>query len=250
MSNGSRSKLSSFRYKDGEKVSKPKIKIVTKNKSKGEIPTGLEDLNPSLNKDLVLLFVGFNPGVESSKTQHHYAHHTNLFWKLFNDSRLLLKVLESQNIDPEQHTSESNLLKEIIQDGISKAKPIHDFRLIEYSIGFTDLVLRCTRSAQELSMVEKMNNVPRLLEEFKMSKASNIIIVGKGIWEIIIKYIQKNSHIKVKAFTWGKQAGPYCEWISEHIECDFNLYVFPNTSGLVTNMKYNEKLALWGEVLN
>lgn len=159
-------------------------------------------------------------------------------------------MLDHQNINIEEAREKSNLLKEIVIDGNSRAKHIHDFKLLECKIGFTDLVLRCTRSAQELSMHEKMNNVPRLLKEFKESKARNIVIVGKGIWEIIIKYIQKHSLIKQKEFTWGKQTNPYSEWLKQTLSYNFDVFVFPSTSGLVTIMKYNQKLTLWNEILN
>lgn len=80
MSNESISRLSKFKYESKDKVRKPIIKAITRCKDlKVETSNDLDDLNPSLDKDLVLLFVGFNPGIESSKTQHHYAHHTNLF---------------------------------------------------------------------------------------------------------------------------------------------------------------------------
>lgn len=97
-------------------------------------------------------------------------------------------------------------MKQLIKNGCS-AK--NDFELLDYNIGFTDLVLRCTAKAEQLSNEEKLENVPRLLQEFKDSNVENIVIIGKGIWEVIVKYLSNELDIKVKLnkdnFKWGLQ---------------------------------------------
>lgn len=213
-----------------------------------------KELNPLLSSDLSVVFVGFNPGVESSKSQHHYAHHTNLFWKLFNETRILVKVLESRHVDLNRAWKSDPLLQSLIlnpkTDGMKSAvKPVHDFDLIKYHIGFTDLCLRCTKSANELRMGEKMDNIPRLLAEFKSSKSQKIVIIGKGIWEVFIKYIQRDTNQKQStSFEWGKQNNHYTEWLRRNLDYDFEVHVLPSTSGLVTSLKYHEKLALWNQI--
>lgn len=230
----------------------------TKSKSSILYPEEYKDLQPSIKPNLTVLFIGYNPGVESSIKQHHYAHFTNLFWKLFNQSKLISKVL-IDNDDLENNDE----LKQLLIDG--KAKPEHDFKLINYNIGFTDLVLRCTRSATELTINEKLENVPRLISEFKFSKCKSLVFVGKGIWEIITKYLTKLLDIsKFKLtkvnFKWGLQSMDknnqdieYRVILRKFIElCDYNpkVYVFPNTSGLVTSLTFQEKLQLWVEMGN
>ncbi|UCE01358.1 MAG: mismatch-specific DNA-glycosylase, partial [Candidatus Latescibacterota bacterium] len=42
---------------------------------------------------LRLLFVGINPGLRSAATGHHYAGHSNRFWKLLYDSGLVPEPL-------------------------------------------------------------------------------------------------------------------------------------------------------------
>lgn len=220
---------------------------------------GFEDLEPSLNQELVVVFVGFNPGLESSRLQHHYAHHTNLFWKLFNESRLLVKVLQANKEE------ERMLQKDIELDSFlcgvtngnlndlsnisTNVKANHDLQLVNYNIGFTDLCLRCTKSASELSMREKLENIPRLLEEFKYSKSKKIVIIGKGIWEVFIKYIQKQTGRQDRQeFKWGVQENLYTDWLYDQLQYGFVVHVLPSTSGLVTSLTYGEKLDLWNKI--
>ncbi|OBA23530.1 DNA glycosylase [Metschnikowia bicuspidata var. bicuspidata NRRL YB-4993] len=203
----------------------------------------LKDLPPSVKPGLTLVFVGFNPGVESSKKQHHYAHPTNLFWKLFNALDILSVVLDIRNVSVLAH---GKLISEIYCDGKSQARAEHDFKLLDLGIGFTDLVLRCTKQASELSLHEKAENVPRLLKEFEISQAPFIVFIGKGIWEVVCKYLVPKHRLNAHNFSWGLQKdllvmlrfNTFCLHRPE-------VYVFPNTSGLVALMKYPQKLDLW-----
>lgn len=221
----------------------------------------LKDLPPSIPNDATIVFVGFNPGTKSSLDQHHYAHPTNLFWKLLNALCLLDVVLQKRGI------TEDDFLNELLQNRINKneikngnneptryskyeTKPVHDYKLAKYGIGFTDLCLRCTKQASELNMAEKMANVPRLYTEFASSRAPYIVIVGKGIWEVIVKYTDPKYQLKA-GFNWGRQNNNRI--VSNiHAACGYkpSIYVFPNTSGLVALMKYPEKLELWNKLVD
>ncbi|CUM64270.1 uncharacterized protein PRCAT00001867001 [Priceomyces carsonii] len=248
------------------KISKQGNSKVIKSKSKCTSNT-YKDLAPSLSNNLTILFIGYNPGIESSLKQHHYAHFTNLFWKLFNQSKLLLQVLEVNNYDLAKYLNSEDLLSKLVTEDqygelCTNVLPEHDFELVKYNIGFTDLVLRCTRSAEELSLSEKLSNVPRLLEEFKNSSLKYLVFVGKGIWEIVVTYFCKSLGIKKLKLTktnfiWGIQTKSMDEHYNEVLKelhqtvgHYFTIYVFPNTSGLVTTLKYSEKLKLWTDLSN
>ncbi|KAK6459668.1 uracil-DNA glycosylase-like protein [Scheffersomyces xylosifermentans] len=227
-----------------------------------------KDVQPSLTENQILLFIGYNPGVESSLQQHHYAHFSNLFWKLFNQSKTFLRVL--QRIDEnyiEKNIENDELLQSLVKDGITYLKPVHDYDIIKYKVGFTDLVLRCTRTAQELTLIEKLQNVPRLLSEFNRSNCKFLVFIGKGIWEIIVKFMMNELGIKKfklskNTFVWGFQQELHEKTSLEEVRI-YNLilkklqlkvpnhsriYVFPNTSGLVASLSYDEKLALWTDL--
>lgn len=263
-----RSKIQSFKYTENnaenkvpvnlKRVEKRPIKKKPKEVPK-EVPKetpNRPDLPPSIGDEQIIMFVGYNPGVESSIQQHHYAHFSNLFWKLFNQSKLFLKILQVQEYENDE------MLKTLVRGDSTYLKPEHDYELVKYRIGFTDLVLRCTKTAQELSMEEKLANVPRLLEEFTKTNSKYVVFIGKGIWEIIVKFIVKQigiTRFKLTKtnFIWGKQSS--MEGSSEEIRV-YNLiisklheklpshtkvYVFPNTSGLVASLKFDEKLQHW-----
>lgn len=217
----------------------PKRKIVAKIGRRIDL---LEELPPSIPTNATIMFVGFNPGVQSSLSQHHYAHKTNLFWKLFNALSILSSVLKVRDINITDHPF---LYKEVYLQDKCEAKPIHDYLLADYGVGFTDLCLRCTKKAKELSIDEKISNVPRLWTEFWTSKAPFIIIVGKGIWEIMVRYVDPHYRLKSN-FSWGLQNHSHIiKSIQKKCGYELAIYVLPNTSGLVALMKYSEKLALW-----
>lgn len=263
MADGLRSVIRSFKYDESNqrnKVTKPAASKRSKI-TKSSPYDGMKDLPPSLADDLEVLFVGYNPGVESSAQQHHYAHFTNLFWKLFNDSKLFLAVL---GLEVEKVKIEDELFGQLIEkkEGtyITKIKAAQDYELAKYKIGFTDLVLRCTKAASELTMTEKLQNVPRLIDEFNKTKAKRVVFIGKGIWEIVVKYLSNQTGNNVKLnklnFKWGlQQDSEYSDY--NRILQQFHklvpgtkLYVFPNTSGLVASMKYPEKLQLWMKLVS
>lgn len=244
-------RLNAYKFNEDEavdykplKVTKPK-KSRTKKANTENLTVALPDLPPSIAPGIAVVFVGFNPGVESSRQQHHYAHFTNLFWKLFNASDLLRKVLTRLNINIQDHP----LLNELYDNDskLCTAAARHDNELLQFGIGFTDLVLRCTKTAQELSKAEKVANVPRLMLEFNESQAPFVVFIGKGIWEIVVQFLIPGFKLTKANFVWGKQE-PTTTLIKEfHKRCSHrpSVYVFPNTSGLVALMKYPEKLALW-----
>lgn len=203
-------------------------------------PDSLPDLQPSLAANLHVVFVGYNPGVELSRQQHHYAHFSNLFWKLFNQSKLLEAVVPNQDT--------------FLQQINGKTTAQHDFQLAPYGIGFTDLVLRCTRTAQELTASEKLQNVPRLLREFRHLNCKVVVFIGKGIWEVVVRYMSQvlATTIRLTGFEWGEQtgSGDYRRMVHKlrHLCGGLRVYVFPNTLGLVTSLTFKEKLQMWEEL--
>lgn len=229
-----------------------KSSVKTKSKTTVTDTSKLPDLRPSLSTNLRVLFIGFNPGVQSSIQQHHYAHHSNLFWKLFNQSNLLEKVVtKNEGVNNKYHDDQH--LNNLLQNGCT-AKD--DFELIKYNIGFTDLALRCTATAAELTSEEKLNNIPRLLQEINSSHPRDIVFIGKGIWEVIVRYYSFKLQLKFKLnkdnFNWGKivigtdtEYNTIIEQLFSQIPQETSIYVFPSTSGLVASMSFQEKLHLW-----
>lgn len=213
-----------------------------------------KELPPSLKADLTVVFVGFNPGLQSSLTQHHYAHFSNLFWKLFNQSKLIYSAVDVESLEDDTFMKSRTVGKDI-----STFTAVDDYALLDYGIGFTDMVLRCTKGIDELTKAEKLANVPRLLEEFKDARPKFICFIGKGIWEMITTYLNEAKNFKLRDFKWGIQSltdseGAYKRILDKLQRLlgygDYCLYVFPNTSGLVTSLKFQDKLELWNGLVS
>lgn len=91
---------------------------------------------------LQILFVGFNPGIRSALTGHHFAGYSNRFWKLLFESGLT----------PRQYSPEEGSL------------------LLELGYGITNIVARPTRSAAEIKKSEYKagsRRLKRLIEELE-----------------------------------------------------------------------------------
>lgn len=96
---------------------------------------------------LEILFVGINPGLYSAQQGHYFARPTNRFWPAFSRSRLsapVRAVLKRDRLTPED-----------------------DARLLDFGIGFTDVVKRATRNASELAPADYQEGAPRLLESLR-----------------------------------------------------------------------------------
>ena len=99
------------------------------------IRPGLPDyLAPGLS----ILFVGINPGLRSSEVGHHYAGHSNRFWKLLFDAGLV----------PDRMTCQD------------------DWRLLDYGYGLTNLIANAIKFSPEngeiLVQVERSDKAIRL----------------------------------------------------------------------------------------
>jgi TDG/mug DNA glycosylase family protein len=84
-----------------------------------------------LRDKLDLVFIGINPSLYSVAQGHYFARKTNRFWPAFSRS----------------------LLSEPARRGlrVEALEPSHDALLLDYGIGFTDVVKRPTARADELS---------------------------------------------------------------------------------------------------
>ncbi len=104
-----------------------------------------------LKPGLDIVFVGINPGFYSAQVGHYFATPRNRFWAAFNAAGMAPEPLG----------------------------PETDFRVMEYGIGFTDVVKRPTRSMSELKAAEFRDGA-RLLEE-KLLRASPRIACFDGL---------------------------------------------------------------------
>ncbi|KAK3877117.1 hypothetical protein Pcinc_018152 [Petrolisthes cinctipes] len=109
-----------------------------------------------LGPNLDILIIGINPGLTAAHRGHHYAGPGNHFWKCMYLSGLI----------PEPFTADD------------------DFRLLEYGIGFTNIVERTTRGSADLTRTEIKQGGKILLTKLKKYNPLIAVFNGKGIYEI------------------------------------------------------------------
>lgn len=84
---------------DADQNTDPSIQMVHHNKRKrktnrsyvppehyAHLPAGVPDV---LGKNLIVMFIGLNPGIATVKAGHAFAGPTNLFWKLLHSSQIV-----------------------------------------------------------------------------------------------------------------------------------------------------------------
>ncbi|TRX95033.1 hypothetical protein FHL15_004118 [Xylaria flabelliformis] len=130
-----------------------------------------------ITPNLLILFIGLNPGVQTARSGHAYAHPSNLFWKL----------LYTSGLTP------------------VPCKPEEDRTLPErFSLGNTNIVARPSRNGAELSKAEMDAGVAILEEKCRRWRPEAVCLVGKGIWESIFR-VWKGRNLAKGEFEYGWQ---------------------------------------------
>ncbi|KAF7540785.1 hypothetical protein G7Z17_g12120 [Cylindrodendrum hubeiense] len=176
-------------------------------------------LPDAITQDLLILFIGLNPGVQTARTGHAYAHPSNLFWKL----------LFSSGVTPRL------------------CSPTEDRQMPElYSLGLTNIVARPSRNGSELSKKEMDEGVEILQEKARKWRPESICVVGKSIWESVWRV--RHGRPVGKAFKYGWQDTTenmgviHGEWEGARV------FVASSTSGLAATLSPAEKQRIWDEL--
>ena len=118
------------------------------------LPLSLPDhLAPNLN----ILFVGINPGLRSAAVGHHYAGHSNRFWKLLYDAALVPEPLTYHD----------------------------DERLLEWGLGLTNLVARPTAGSEHLTAEDYATGRRALMEKLRRYRPRVTALVGITLYPIL-----------------------------------------------------------------
>jgi TDG/mug DNA glycosylase family protein len=122
-----------------------------------------------LRPGLKIVFVGYNPGIRSGETGHHFANPTNRFWKILYEAGLTPRLYA----------------------------PAEDGLMLELGLGLTNIVPRCTRAASDIKPEEFAQGRAELLRKLHCYKPQIVCLVGKGVYQV---YSGKRSA------SWGFQA--------------------------------------------
>jgi TDG/mug DNA glycosylase family protein len=104
-----------------------------------------------------ILFVGINPGLRSAATGHHFAGHSNRFWKLLFESTLVPVPLTYQD----------------------------DWRLPDWGIGLTNIIQRPSTGADALKPREYIAGRKRLLATVKYYHPHTVALLGVTIYRTL-----------------------------------------------------------------
>jgi len=159
----------------------------------------MKEISDHLKHNLDILFVGFNPSLRSAETGHHYANPNNRFWR----------ILFEAGITPRKYSSNE------------------DYTLLGLGFGFTNIVARPTKSADEITKAEYIEGREQLKQKIIKYQPKVVCFVGKGVYQ---QYANKRN------VTWGVQAQPM---VPRTID-----FVAPSSSGLV-RMKMEEIVGIY-----
>ncbi|KAK3310253.1 uracil-DNA glycosylase-like protein [Chaetomium strumarium] len=194
----------------------------------------LPHLPDAIAPNLLVLFIGLNPGIQTARTGHAYAHPTNLFWRLLHSSGVTPRLVS----------------------------PTEDRQMpAMYSLGLTNIVARPSRNGAELSKAEMDAGAAILEQKVRRWRPETVCVVGKSIWESLWR-VRHGRAIKASEFHYGwqdegenmgvsKDGGVLGE--DEKVDgVDYGadwkgarIFVATSTSGLAATLKPKEKEDIW-----
>jgi len=159
----------------------------------------MKPVSDYLKEDLKILFVGFNPSIRSSELGHHYANPNNRFWRILFEAGLTPRKYDAAE----------------------------DANLLEIGYGFTNIVQRPTKAADEITKEEYKEGREILKKKVEQLKPRIVCFVGKGFYQ---------QYSGLKAIQWGRQSQGIVPGVVD--------FVAPSSSGLV-RMKMEEIVEIY-----
>jgi len=110
-----------------------------------------------------LVFVGINPGTRSVVRGHYFSSPNSRFWPAFSASRLAAPIRTAL--------------------GVGALGPEHDATLLDFGIGFTDVVKRPSPNASVLSERDVVRWAPLCLQRLRRYRPAVACFHGRTAWE-------------------------------------------------------------------
>ncbi|MFZ3589008.1 mismatch-specific DNA-glycosylase [Bacillus sp. DJP31] len=121
-----------------------------------------------LRTGLKIVFIGFNPSIQSSESGHHFSNPNNRFWKIIHESGLTPRLYNTRE----------------------------DQDLLRLGYGLTNIVERPTKEALEITREEYEEGRVILQKKVKQYQPKVACFVGKGVYQ---------EFTKTKKIAWGVQ---------------------------------------------
>ena len=131
------------------------------------MPNQRPKLRDHLRPDLHVIFVGINPGLRSAAMGHHFAGHSNRFWKLLFDSGMVDEPLSFRE----------------------------DWRLPEWRLGLTNIIDRPSAGIDDLDPAEYRANASTLERKIRRYQPRIIALLGVTIFRILFREITRSSRL-------------------------------------------------------
>ena len=122
-----------------------------------------ETLKDYLQEGLDIVFVGINPSEYSVRVGHYFANPRNRFWAALNKSGLV-----DREVSPED-----------------------DAKLVQYGIGFTDLVKRPTRQASGLRTADYRLGASVLQEKLLRYQPRIVCFHGVTVYQPYLLHVER-----------------------------------------------------------
>ena len=218
----------------------------SKSHTSHSIYSHLPPLPDTIIPNLLCVFVGLNPGIQTATKGHPYAHPSNLYWRLLHTSGLT----PDRRLAPSEYIT----LPE------------------NYSLGNTNIVSRATKDGSELNKEEMVAGAKVLDEKIRKWKPEAVCLVGKSIWEAVWKF-KHGRGIRKEEFRYGFQdVGENMGRNQKKRICGFfggergegkkagddddeegkwdgaRVFVATSTSGLAASLSLKEKQDIWAEL--
>lgn len=116
-----------------------------------------------LRPGLALVFVGINPGTQSVRRGHYFSSPWSRFWPAFSRSRLSAPIRRAL--------------------GVPALGPEHDERLLDFGIGFTDVVKRPSPNAGGVTEADVARWAPVLLARLRRYRPRVACFHGRTAWD-------------------------------------------------------------------
>ena len=175
------------------------------------IRPGLPDyLAPGLS----ILFVGINPGLRSSEVGHHYAGHSNRFWKLLFEAGLV----------PYQMTCHD------------------DWRLLDYGYGVTNLIAKPTTGIQDLVKQDFLRGRQALVAKIKKYQPAIVAVLGIRVARVLFPSMTSKASGKPLAGC-SVQTG-----LLPVVLAGVPVFVLPNPSGRNAHYSYQNMKDLFSQL--
>lgn len=139
-----------------------------------------QDVPDHIKYGLKILFVGFNPGLQSGEKGHHYSHPSNRFYKLLHLAGLTPRLYS----------------------------PFEDYTFLDLGYGLTNIVGRTTKAADEIKKEEYQLGAKLLMLKIEQYKPKVACFVGKRVYQ---------EYSRRQKLEWGEQPKPIVEGVVDYV---------------------------------